>query len=148
MRLQKERRGTQQAGFEALLGQDGIRRFREYQKTVPARRQVEEFQTALAAASLPLSEAQKQTLLTSMVTELRNPVQPPRANPSDARGQLEVARLRLEATEERNRRVLDGAQGYLSARQLDIVREAIERPVSMSRATLRLQGAQLEREQQ
>jgi hypothetical protein len=44
--------------------------------------------------------------------------------------------------------VLDGAQGYLSAPQLDIVREAIERPVSMSRATLRLQGAQLEGGQQ
>jgi hypothetical protein len=36
----------------------------------------------------------------------------------------------------------------ISAPGPEIVREAIERPVSMSRATLRLQGAQLEAGQQ
>ncbi len=146
-RRRTELEKTQAAELEAQLGPARSRQWQEYQKTVEARRRVNELTMTLSTTS-PLTEEQSAPLLANVMAEhkrrteeqtLRGPA------PADPRGQLDYEEQTLKEREESNRRTLAFARSFLTQEQLAVMQASMTRANDNTRTTLQARRERLER---
>jgi hypothetical protein len=132
--------------LKALLGDERFAKFQDYQKNLGERMQLDQLKTSLEAANLPLQEQQSAQLLQIMKEE--KAAVPP-VIPSDGTqlGQnmkelmtQENMKKQLDWMEDYNRRVLERANGVLSADQLKELKESQERQLAMQKLGLKMAG--------
>ncbi len=108
--------------IKALIGEDGFKKFGEYEQSIGDRMALDQMQRQLAAAGTALEPAQQKSVLEIMKEE-RTRTKTPSATTTD---QSEAAKLMqddasidrwLVSQQDMNRRVLDRARGVLNADQ-------------------------------
>jgi hypothetical protein len=108
--------------IKALIGEDGFKKFGEYEQSIGDRMALDQMQRQLSAAGTALEPAQQKMVLEIMKEE-RARTKTPSATTSD---QSEAAKVMQDDTsvdkwlvsqQEMNRRVLDRARGVLNADQ-------------------------------
>jgi hypothetical protein len=148
MRAANELARNQQNELESQLGPARYQQFKDYQQTLGARQQVSQLRTTLSTAGYPLSDDQAAPLLATLTAEQKRRTEELRARASptlgDPRGQLDFQEQNLKTQEQSNQRVLDAAQSYLTADQLAALKGSLTQQLSLQRAFLKAQRAQLE----
>jgi hypothetical protein len=107
---------------------------------------VEQWRVALAAANVPLTEEQRQSLVTSIVAEQQQwwtaSARPPYSTSGEPPTQQELAKQSLNSTTERHLRMLEVAQPHLNPEQATALRAALDQQLNLSRAAMRVQREQ------
>jgi hypothetical protein len=115
-------RQQRDAEIDALLGPDKAAEFHSFEKSIPARMQVNRIGENMAAANVPLSESQRNSMIAAVYTEQQAAPAPERVpNPDPAY----EARF-LDWQTEYSRRVQARVEPLLSAAQVARYREALE----------------------
>lgn len=128
----------QQSAITGILGPAGYQQYREYQKTLPVRRQLVSWQSVLAAANVPLTGDQMTMLVARLAIDEPQIVSSVRSlDPSDPQTPQEVAQRRLDSATERNRRMQEAAQPYLDSAQAEALRTALDLELNLARAARR-----------
>lgn len=119
-RKAEELHRKEQADLRALLGEDKLEQFTEYQKTVGLRQELWQVQEQLTALEVPLKPEQRKQLLTAMLEDQQRYPQPafqPGAAPQDLRSQFN------EWQQGKEDRLLEAAQGVLTSKQMKVFRD-------------------------
>jgi hypothetical protein len=120
--LEDAARRQRDAEIDALLGPDKAAEFQTFEKSIPARMQVNRIGESMAAANVPLSEAQRNSLIAAVYTEQQAGPAPERIpNPDPA---YEARFLDWQA--DYSRRVQARVEPMLSAEQVARYRESLE----------------------
>lgn len=115
-------RRQRDAEIDALLGPDKAAEFQTFEKSIPARMQVSRIGESMAAANVPLSDAQRNSIIAAVFTEQQAAPAPERIpNPDPA---YEIRFLDWQA--EYSRRVQARVEPLLSAEQVARYRESVE----------------------
>jgi hypothetical protein len=120
--IQDAARAQRDADIEALLGPEKAAEFQSFEKSIPARMQVNRIGESLAASNVPLSADQRDSLIVAVAAEQRAkpaPEQIPNPTP-DYEAQF------LDWQADYSRRVQARIEPLLSAGQLASYREAVE----------------------
>ncbi|HEY4368484.1 MAG TPA: hypothetical protein VGN07_14705 [Steroidobacteraceae bacterium] len=146
--MQKQQRDNQ-AELAALLGDDGLQQWSEYQSTLGARMQVRQLRTVMEAGGEPLRDDQVQSLVTAIANEDQrrnaervNIQSAALAQPADSTDRTAVFEQMLQRTEQRNKRLHDAVAPYLSSQQLANFDASQSRQLQMQRANLTMIRAQ------
>jgi len=115
--------------IQALLG-GRYTQWQVYQQTLSVRPQVAAMVTQLAQAEKSLSALQIKALTTALIAERQRQLQEGMSNQPAPSQMMEES---LKRKEENNRRMLEVAANYLNATQLEMLREQMERQISVSR---------------
>jgi type II secretory pathway pseudopilin PulG len=119
-RKAEELHRKQQADLRALLGDDKLARFAEYQKSEGLRQELGQVQEQLTALDVPLKPEQRKQLLGAMLEDrdrYPQPVFQPGAAPESLPSQFN------EWQQGREERLLEAAQGVLTSKQMKVFRE-------------------------
>jgi hypothetical protein len=117
-------RKQRDAAIEALLGPDKAGEFQKFEKSLPARMQVNRIGESMAAANAPLSEAQRVSLVTAVFEEQESKPAPQRPADRDAQGDYEKAYLDWQA--DYSRRVQARIEPLLSSEQVAQYRQTVQ----------------------
>jgi len=136
----EERRVADQAAIAAMLG-DKYTQWQSYQKTLPARQQVTQLRSQLAASGSTLPEAQVRPLMAALDAEMKRIDQDSMGTPPRRKlTQQEQMDLDMQREVDGNRRLVTAATPYLSAQQLDSYRQMLDRQTELGRTMM--QGMQ------
>lgn len=137
---------AQEAELKALLGAARFGEWQEYLPTREGRVRVNQLRTALAMSDTPLSEAQVEPLLATVLTEgkRRREETSSRIPPTDPRARLDFEEETIKLLEESHARLIGATQAYLSPQQVAVMRNSMANQVSMQKALLRARRAQME----
>jgi hypothetical protein len=119
-RKAEELHRKQQADLRALLGDDKMARFAEYQRSEGVRQELGQVQEQLTALDVPLKPEQRKQLLTAMIEDQERYPQPtfqPGGAPEDVRSQFN------EWQQGREERLLEAARGVLTSKQMKVYRD-------------------------
>jgi hypothetical protein len=116
-------REQRDAAIESLLGPDKAAEFQSFEKSIPARMQVNRIGESMAAANVPLTDAQRTSLIAAVAIEQEAVPMPPRFG-SNGSPPDETAFLDWQA--DYSRRVQARVEPLLSAEQLRQYREAVQ----------------------
>jgi hypothetical protein len=122
--VQNATRQERDAAIEALLGPDKAAQFQSFEKSIPARMQVNRIGESMAAANIPLSEAQRKSLITAVMAE-QDVVPPPERAPDGSRDPAYTARF-LDWQMDYSRRVQARVEPLLDAEQARQYREVVQ----------------------
>lgn len=132
------------AKIKALLGDERYAEFEDYQKNIGERMQLNQLQSQLEAANLPLLEQQSAQLIQIMQEEKTQlpPAIPtdPNLSPADMKALMtsENMEKQLQWTEDYNKRLLDRAREVLTLEQMDKYRDFLEQQASMQKIGLKM----------
>ena len=145
-RLTQETQRANQAELAAMLG-DKLPKYEEYQKTLPMRRQVNQFQASLGTGSNALTETQSKQLITALAAEQDQIQQDRRSAPrqtqqrqADPQAAIEQ---QIDRAAEENKRMVNAASSHLNPQQLESYRQMLDQQQSVQRTLLRGIGSQL-----
>ncbi|HET7811693.1 MAG TPA: hypothetical protein VFL16_14070 [Steroidobacteraceae bacterium] len=112
------------ADIEALLGPDKAAQFQDFEKSIPARMQVNRIGEGMAAANVPLSEAQRKSLIAAVASEQESgpPPQHPAGSGYDPGYEMKF----LDWQADYSKRVQARIEPLLSSEQLARYRDAVE----------------------
>ena len=119
-RKAEELHRKQQADLRALLGDDKMAQFTEYQKSEGLRQELGQVQEQLMALDVPLKPEQRRQLLSAMQEDQERYPQPAFqtvTTPEDLRSQFN------EWQQGKEDRLLEAAQGVLTSKQMKVFRE-------------------------
>lgn len=120
--LEAAAREQRDAEIEALLGPDKAAEFHQFEKSIPARMQVNQIGENMAAANVPLSNAQRNSLIAAVYTEQQARPMPERIpNPTP-----EYESNFIEWQMEYSKRVQAKVEPLLTAEQAARYRESVE----------------------
>jgi hypothetical protein len=119
--------GRQQrdAAIENLLGPAKAAEFQSFEKSLPARMQVNRIGESLQAANVPLSETQRNSLIAAVMSE-RDVSPPPERSPTGGADDADYQARFLDWQADFSSRVQARVEPLLTAAQLMQYREAIE----------------------
>jgi hypothetical protein len=117
-------RQQRDAAIEALLGPDKAAEFQSFEKSIPARMQVSRIGESMAAANVPLSDSQRKSLITAVMTE-QEAGPPPERFVDGARDPDYEARF-LDWQADYSRRVQQRVEPLLNAEQARQYRDAVQ----------------------
>jgi hypothetical protein len=117
-------RQQRDAAIEALLGPDKAAEFQSFEKSIPARMQVSRIGESMAAANVPLSDSQRKSLITAVMTE-QEAGPPPERLADGVRDPDYEARF-LDWQADYSRRVQQRVEPLLSAEQARQYRDAVQ----------------------
>jgi hypothetical protein len=143
-KLLEEAKKQSDAAIKELLGEERFTQFRDYQKNITERMQLDQLQTRLEGENLPLQESQKAQLLQAMKEERAAvpPVIPSDATqlPKDLKGLMTAENVdkQLEWMDGYNRRVLDRAAQFLTPEQLQSYRDYQEQQSALQKMGLKM----------
>jgi len=122
--IEASAREQRNAAIESLLGPDKAAEFQSYEKSMPARMQVNRVGETMAAANVPLTDAQKTAMITAYVKEqdAGPPPQRPPGNSFDADYEMRY----LDWQADYSRRVQASVEPLLNAEQVRQYRESVE----------------------
>ncbi|MEO6079045.1 MAG: hypothetical protein ABIQ86_04605 [Steroidobacteraceae bacterium] len=136
-RKAQERQRTNQAEVTAMLGSK-YPQWQDYQKTLPARRQVNQLQSTLSNGVDALNDTQSRPLIAALTAEqariqeeVRNAPRPAGGGPQNA---LEA---QLQRAAETNRRLISVASSFLNPQQVEGYRRMLEQEENLSRMMMR-----------
>lgn len=137
-------RQQRDAAIEALLGPDKAAEFQSFEKSIPARMQVNRIGESMAAASVPLSEEQRKTLTAAVMKEQENRPPPERAPDGTRDPDYDIKFLEWQA--DYSSRVQATITPMLSSEQARLYRETVQlqnarRDESRARAEARRNGS-------
>jgi hypothetical protein len=115
-----EKQGRLQAEIAALLGDDKVLSLQEYQKSLPARQELEMLTRQLEGYDAPLNEDQRKGLLKVMVEERERVPTPDYVDGADME---EFQKTRTAWEEDYHERVASQARGILDNQQIDAYTE-------------------------
>lgn len=144
-RTQREQRQQHEAALQNLLG-TRYSQWQDFQKTMPARQRVSQLGVMLASSGQALSETQSKSLTALLIADRKRQTAElgGRVYPTERIAILDYMEQNLKATEANNRQLLNTAASYLTAQQLDRLRRLFDQELAASRASIRMQRAQLE----
>ena len=114
-------REQRDAAIEALLGPDKAAEFHYFEKSIPARMQVNRIGESMAAANVPLTDAQRTSLISVVYDEQQARPAPQRTTVTDPDYQARF----LDWQADYSRRVQARVEPMLSAEQVAKYREAV-----------------------
>ena len=114
-------RQQRDAEIDALLGPDKAAEFHTFEKSIPARMQVNRIGESMAAANVPLSEAQRSSLVAAVFSEQQAAPAPARVPNPDPDYEAKF----IDWQTEYSRRVQARVEPLLTAEQLARYREAV-----------------------
>ena len=117
-------RAQRDAEIEALLGPDKAAEFQSFEATIPARRQVGRIGEGMAAANVPLSDAQRKSLIAVVAAEQESG--PPPKRPTDGSTDSTYDARFLDWQADYSRRVQARVEPLLTAAQAAQYRAAVE----------------------
>jgi hypothetical protein len=136
-------RQQRDAAIEALLGPDKAAEFQSFEKSIPARMQVNRIGESMAAASVPLSVDQRKTLTAAVMKEQE--ARPPPERAADGSRDADYEMRFLEWQADYSSRVQASITPLLSSEQARLYRETVQvqnarREERRSRAEARRSG--------
>ncbi len=151
-RKAEERNRANQAEIAQVIGDDGLQRWQDYQNTMGSRYRVRQLSSAFEAAGIPLREDQQQPLRQALAEHERQmrlesqtyatqTSQPNSMTPEERLKSREEQLDRLAQTYERAR---NSVSGILSAEQMETYERLHQQELTLQRAQLRVQRAQIE----
>jgi hypothetical protein len=123
---------TEKEELVSLLGSK-YAKWVEYRTEVPTRRHVKDLTAALDAAGFPLSDAQNNSLIKTLVAEERRNRQLREATQTQTSSDLSAQFYRF--TPEASRDLHDAAAGYLTPQQMETYSQVLERASNKEAAT-------------
>src|SRR5688572_29228706 len=117
-------REQRDAAINALLGPDKAAEFQAFEKSIPARMQVNRIGEGMAAANVPLSETQKSSLIAVVVSEQEALPAPKR--PTDGSRDPDYDARFLDWQADYSRRVQARVEPLLNSEQVARYREAVQ----------------------
>jgi hypothetical protein len=120
--LEAAARRQRDAEIDALLGPDKAAEFQTFEKSIPARMQVNRIGENMAAANVPLSDAQRNSMIAAVFTEQQAAPAPERIPNPDPAYEARFIDWQIDYS----RRVQARVEPLLSAEQLARYREALE----------------------
>ena len=117
-------RRQRDAAIEGLLGPDKAAEFQAFEKSIPARMQVNRIGESMAAANVPLSETQRNSLVTAVMAEQE--VLPPPERPADGSRDPDFDIRFFDWQTDYSRRVQARVEPLLSGEQARQYREAVQ----------------------
>jgi hypothetical protein len=163
-RKAEQTRRANEAELAGLLGQEKMREWNDYQKTLGTRMQVKQLSTKFAGKGAPLTDEQERQLVQALAAEqqrgLREASPAARINfisarpaalaanvsMSGAADHLEMQERHLEQMAQQNQRMRDAAATVLTPEQLSLFEEEHNSQLQMQRAMLRMARAQADAE--
>jgi len=121
--IQDAARAQRDAAIENLLGPQKAAEFQSFEKSIPARMQVSRIGESMAAANVPLSEAQRTSLIAAVMTE--RDAAPPPERPQDGGQDADYQARFLDWQADFSSRVQARAESLLTAEQVAQYREAV-----------------------
>jgi hypothetical protein len=110
--------------IQDMFGAGKADEFQQYQQSVPARRQVDRVGESMAAANAPLSDAQRESLITAMVAEQQAVPRPQR--PADGGSNADYQAQFLDWQADYSARVQARVEPLLTPQQQATYREQVE----------------------
>ena len=129
---------------KSLLGEERYAQYKDYQKNIGERMQLDQLQSRLEGDQMPLGEQQVAQLFKLMKDEKARvpPVIPSDSNlsPAETKALMTADNLdkHFQWMNDYNKRVLDGAAGFLTPEQLKKFREMQEQQTSMQQMGLKM----------
>jgi len=122
--LEDASRAQRDADIEALLGPDKAAEFQDFEKSIPARMQVNRIGESMAAANVPLSDTQRKSLIAAMVAEQAAgpPPKRPDSNGYDAEYETKFLDWQTDYAQRMQARV----EPLLTSEQVARYRDAVE----------------------
>ncbi len=117
-------RQRRDAEIDALLGPDKAAEFHSFEKSMPARMQVSRIGESMAAANVPLSDTQRNSLIAAVYAEQESAPAPQRS--TDGRYDANQEARFLDWQADYSRRVQARVEPLLNAGQLATYRAAVE----------------------
>jgi hypothetical protein len=117
-------RQQRDAEIEALLGPDKAAEFQSFEKSLPARMQVNRIGEDMAAADVPLSQAQRTALIAAVVKEQE--IGPPPQRPTARADNPDYQNKFLDWQADYSRRVQTRVEPLLTQEQRTRYRESVE----------------------
>lgn len=117
-------REQRDAEINALLGPDKAAEFQAFEKSLPARMQVNRIGERMAAANVPLTEAQKSSLIAAVASERESRPAPER--PADPSQYPDYTARMSDWQADYSRRVQARVEPLMTAEQVARYREAVE----------------------
>jgi hypothetical protein len=137
----------QEADLAAHLGPAHQQQWEQYRPTLEARRRISELHNMVASSGDPITSAQKQQLLNTILAEQQRRAgeESLRAYPNmDQRAKLDMELQNLKGREESYRRTQQSASAYLTPAQFAAMKTSQDRLIESSRRALEAQRAALE----
>jgi len=122
--LEDASRAQRNADIEALLGPDKAAEFQDFEKSIPARMQVNRIGEGMAAASVPLSDSQRKSLIAVVVAEQDSGPPPKRPDSNGYDAEYEAKFLDWQA--DYSKRVQARIEPLLTSEQVARYRDAVE----------------------
>lgn len=122
--IQDAARAQRDAAIQELLGAQKAAEFQTFEKSIPARMQVNRIGESMAAADLPLSEAQRSSLIAAVMSE-REASPPPERPQGSSPGDADYQARYLDWQADFSARVQARAEPLLTADQVAQYRQAI-----------------------
>lgn len=140
----EDEKKASEARIKELLGDDRYAEYQEYQKTIGERMQVNQLQSRMESAQLPLKEPQVAQIMQFMQEEKTRvpPVLPTgqNANPADLKALMTAENLdqQMKWFDDYNQRVLGRAADVLTPEQMKVYRDFQEQQTSMQKLGLKM----------
>jgi hypothetical protein len=122
--LEDANKAQRDAAIEALLGPDKAAQFQDFEKSIPARMQVNRIGEGMAAASVPLSDAQRQSMVAAVAAE--QDAGPPPQRPATGGYDPEYEMKFLDWQADYSKRVQARVEPLLTSEQVARYRDAVE----------------------
>lgn len=149
----QQRQQNDRAEIAALLGDGGLQQWEDYQNSMGARMRVRQLSSELDGAGVPLREDQRQPLRDALAQFERQALQEaqrtataPRFDRMTPLDQVAWQEEQIEHTARSHERARDAVAHILTGEQLAKYQEIQERELTMRRAHLRIQRAELGRQ--
>jgi hypothetical protein len=117
-------REQRDAAIETLLGPDKAAEFQSFEKSIPARMQVNRIGESMAAANVPLTAAQRTSLIAAVAAEQQ--AGPPPQRPADGSNDSGYETKFLDWQADYSRRVQARVEPLLTAEQARQYRDAVQ----------------------
>jgi hypothetical protein len=122
--VENDTRRQRDAAIESLLGPDKAAEFQAFEKSIPARMQVNRIGEGMAAANVPLSEAQRKSLVNVVMAEQE--AFPPPERPADGTPDPDFDTRFFDWQMDYSRRVQARVEPLLSGEQARQYRQAVQ----------------------
>jgi hypothetical protein len=123
--LEAAEREQRNAAISSLLGPEKAAEFLAYENSMPARMQVNRIAENLAVSNVPLTDAQRQSLIKAVATEYEARPEPRQGDSNQDRNAYQISRLDWQA--DYSRRVQASIEPLLTSEQMARYREEAER---------------------
>jgi len=94
--LEAQQAADLSTAIQDMFGSQTSEQFQAYQQSVPARRQVDRMSDSMTAANAPLSDAQRESMITAMVTEQQAVPRPQRPEDGNMTPDYQAAMLQWQ----------------------------------------------------